>query len=408
MSLPGANISERKASLDDWVMFGGAPAFREPLHVGCPNIGDRDRLMARFACMLDRRWLSNDGPFARELEQRIAARLGVRHCIAMANGTIALEIAIRALEVTGEVLVPSFTFIATAHALQWQRITPVFCEIDPATHALDPEGLEPHITPRTAAILGVHVWGEPCAIESLTEIARRRGLKLIFDASHAFDCSHRGRMIGGFGDAEVFSFHATKYFNTFEGGAVTTDNDELAGRLALMRNFGFSGYDNVIHIGTNGKMSEVSAAMGLTGLESLDEFKACNRRNYECYRDLLCGIGGLRLFRVEEREERNYQYVVVEVDESQTGIGRDLLVRLLHAENVLARRYFYPGCHRMEPYRTLFPDAGVALPATEALCERTLILPTGTIVGDREINIICGLMVSAVEQATDIRRRAVQ
>jgi dTDP-4-amino-4,6-dideoxygalactose transaminase len=212
-------------------------------------------------------------------------------------------------------------------------------------------------------------------------------------------------MIGGFGDAEVFSFHATKYFNTFEGGAVTTNNDELAARISLMRNFGFSGYDNVIHIGTNGKMNEISAAMGLTGLESLDQFKAANRTNYEHYRTLLGEIPGLRLFATEHREERNYQHVVVEVDESGTGIGRDSLVRLLHAENVLARRYFYPGCHRMEPYRSLFPEIGRSLPATEQVCARTTVLPTGTMVGAADIDTICGLLAAAVAQAPDITSR---
>src|SRR6185369_3387994 len=205
-------------------------------------------------------------------EQRVAKMLGVRHCIAMCNATVALEITIRALGLTGEVLVPSFTFIATAHALQWQQIIPVFCDVDPETHCLNPRSVEKMITPRTTGIIGVHLWGRGCDIGSLSEIARSNGLKLLFDAAHAFGCSYEGRMIGGFGDAEVFSFHATKFFNTFEGGAVTTNDDDLAEKIRLMKNFGFAGYDQVIYLGTNGKMSEVSAAMGLTSLESLDDF----------------------------------------------------------------------------------------------------------------------------------------
>jgi dTDP-4-amino-4,6-dideoxygalactose transaminase len=394
-----------KRSIADLAYFGGPQSFSAPLHVGRPNIGDRTRLMARINDLLDRRWLSNNGPYVQELETRIAAMLGVRHCIAVANGTIALEIAIRALGLTGEVLVPSFTFIATAHALQWQQITPVFCDIDPRTHSIDPGTIEQMITPRTSGIIGVHVWGEPCAIDELTAIAARRGLKLLFDASHAFNCSHRGERIGGFGLAEVFSFHATKYFNTFEGGAVTTNSDDLAAKIRLMKNFGFAGYDNVIFIGTNGKMSEICAAMGLTGLEQLDDFIAVNRDHYETYRQLLDCVPGIALYRIDANERRNYQHIVVEIDAQQTGISRDLLLRILHAENVLARRYFYPGCHRMEPYRSYFPHARLLLPVTEHLCERIAVLPTGTAVTRDEIAAICDTIRFAALNGPDITRR---
>ena len=176
--------------------------------------------------MLDRRWLSNNGVFVRDFERQIADYLGVKHCIAVCNGTIALELAIRALELKGEVIIPSFTFIATAHALQWQEITPVFCDIDPKTHTLNPWRVESLITPRTSGIIGVHVWGQPCDVETLTEIANKHHLKLMFDASHAFGCSHGRTMIGNFGSAEVFSFHATKFINAFEGGAIVTNDDE--------------------------------------------------------------------------------------------------------------------------------------------------------------------------------------
>ena len=270
-------------SLSDLAIFGGEPAFLESLHVGRPNVGSRERLLARINDMLDRRWLSNNGPYVQEFEQRVADLVGVKHCIAMCNATVGLEIAIRAAGLTGEVIVPSFTFVATAHALQWQEITPVFCDIDPETHNLDPRRVEEMITPRTSGIIGVHVWGRPCDVDALAGIARRRNLRVLYDAAHAFGCSHRGRMIGGFGDAEVFSFHATKFFNTFEGGAVVTNDDDLAARMRLMKNFGFFGYDNVIYVGTNGKMTEVAAAMGLTGLESLADFVAVNHRNYKHY-----------------------------------------------------------------------------------------------------------------------------
>ncbi len=361
--------------------------------------------MARVEAVLDRRWLTNDGPFVREFEEHICRFVGVKHCIAMCNATIALEITIRALQMTGEVIVPSFTFVATAHALQWQEITPVFCDVDPRTHNLDPECVERLITPRTSGIIGVHLWGYPCDVERLERIARRRELRLIFDAAHAFGCSHGGRMIGGFGQAEVFSFHATKFVNCGEGGAVVTNDDGLAEKLRLMRNFGFAGYDNVRHLGTNGKMSEFAAAMGLTSLESLDAFVASNKANYDEYCIQLHSIPGLRVLESNSIERRNYQYVVVEVDPAQAGLTRDEMLRVLHAENVLARRYFYPGCHRMEPYRTRSPQAGSTLPETERLCERVFQLPTGTAVSREDIRTIGQLLRALVRDPHSSRRR---
>ena len=394
-----------KSSIDQLAIFGGTPAFTEKLHVGRPNIGDHERLLERISDLLDRRWLTNYGPYVQEFEQRIAEMVGVEHCIAMCNATIALEIAIRAAGLKGEVIVPSFTFIATAHSLQWQEITPVFCDIDPRTHNIDPCHVEKMITPRTTGIIGVHVWGRPCAIEALTEIARRRGLKLMFDAAHAFGNSYKGRMIGSFGQAEVFSFHATKFFNTFEGGAVVTNDDDLAAKIRLMKNFGFAGYDKVIYVGTNGKMSEVSAAMGLTGLESLAEFVAVNYRNYQQYTRELADVPGVRMITYDETEKSNYQYIVLEVDETVTKISRDQLVDILHAENVLARRYFYPGCHQMEPYRSYFPHAGLLLPETERLVNRVLSLPTGTAVSRNEIAKICQIVRLGVKHGDELRAR---
>jgi dTDP-4-amino-4,6-dideoxygalactose transaminase len=268
--------------------------------------------------------------------------------------------------------------------------------------------VEELITPRTSGIIGVHVWGNPCEVNGLGEIAARRNLKLMFDAAHAFGCSHNGQMIGNFGEAEVFSFHATKFFNTFEGGAVVTNDDQLAAKIRLMSNFGFSGYDNVIYIGTNGKMSEVSAAMGLAGLDSLDEFIATNKRNYDIYRRELDAVPGVTLMAYDSTEKSNYQYVVVEVDEAEAGISRDAIMETLWAENVLARRYFYPGCHRMEPYRSYFPHAGLLLPETEELVKRVLILPTGTAAESDAIFTICEVMKVAAANGPTVEARLAQ
>ncbi len=368
--------------------------FNRPLHVGAPNIGDRELFQAHVDAMFDRRWLANHGELVLRFEEKLKAYLGVRHCIAMCNGTTALEIAIRALGMEGEVIVPSFTFVATAHALRWQGIVPVFCDVDPATLCLDPKEVEKCITPRTTGIVGVHLFGQGCDVEALRSIADARGLKLMFDAAHAFGNTIGGRRIGGFGECEVFSFHATKFFNAFEGGAVATDNDALAEKIRLMQNFGFSDWDTVDHLGINGKMTEVCAAMGLANLEGIDGFRETNRRNRAAYADGLKDIPGLRLVgepAAPDRAAANNQYVVVEVG-AQYPLSRDELMRRLHAENVLVRRYFWPGCHRMEPYRTDDPEAGKRLPMTEAFLERVLLFPTGTAVSVPAIGKIVALV----------------
>jgi dTDP-4-amino-4,6-dideoxygalactose transaminase len=371
--------------------------------VGRPNIGDRDRFAQRLATIWDSRWLTNNGPLVREFEERVAGLTGVRHCIAMCNATIALETAIRALGLHGEVILPSYTFVATAHALQWQGIDPVFADIDPQTLNIAPAAIERLITPRTTGIVGVHVWGRPCDTDAIAAIATRHRLKVIYDAAHAFGCSDRGRMIGGFGACEVFSFHATKFLNSFEGGAVVTDNALLADTLRLMRNFGFAGYDRVLHLGTNGKMPEVSAAMGLTSLEAIDEIIAVNRRNYHAYRRQLEHFPGVSLVHYNDAELNNYQYIVAEIDPDLAGLTRDELVAVLHAENVLARKYFWPGCHRMEPYRTLQPHATQHLPVTEQLAARILVLPTGQSVSEDAIAVISDIIRSACSTSSLVR-----
>jgi dTDP-4-amino-4,6-dideoxygalactose transaminase len=394
-----------KNSIDDFAIFGGEPSFDQQLHVGRPNIGDKELLLKRIGEVVDRRWLTNAGPCVDEFEQRLRKLLGVRHCEAMCNATDGLQLAMRAMGMNGEVIVPAFTFIATAHAVQWLGFTPVFCDVDSHTHTIDPARVEELITPRTTGIVGVHLWGQPCDVEALEAIAMRHGLKLLFDAAHAFDCSWRGRMIGNFGGAEVFSFHATKFFNTFEGGAIATNDADLASRVQRMRNFGFAGLDQTDALGTNAKMSEASAAMGLTNLESLPEFLETNRLNYLAYRQGLDGITGIRMLEYDRSEKRNYQYIVLEIEEPHTILSRDELQNILWAERVLARRYFYPGCHRMEPYASTTPNAGSRLPVTERLAQRVLVLPTGTAVSPEQIKTICGILRLAVSHGGDTARR---
>jgi dTDP-4-amino-4,6-dideoxygalactose transaminase len=369
----------------DLAINGAPPAFAEPLHVGRPNIGNREAFLALASEILDNRWLTNNGPMVQAFERHVAERIGVKHCVAMCNATIALEIAIRALGLGGEVIVPSWTFVATAHSLYWQGITPVFADIDPSTHNLDPDAVRRMITPRTSGIIGVHLWGRAAPVDALQAIADEHGLKLMFDAAHAFGSSYDGRSIGGFGACEVFSFHATKAFNTMEGGAVTTDDDELAEVMRLMRNFGFKGYDNVIHPGTNGKMIEMCAAMGLANLDDFDGVIEANRRNHSAYKQALTGIPGISVLHYDEAECNSHHYIVLEVS-GDCPASRDEIIAALQAENILARKYFWPGCHGMQPYRDLFPHANLMLPHTRAVAERVVVLPNSAavipVVGD--------------------------
>lgn len=399
---------DTKTCVGDLAVFGGKAVFTEKLHVGRPNEINRQSLMKRLNDILDRKWLTNDGPCVQEFERKVADFVGVRHCIATCNATIGLQIAIRSLGMTGEVLLPSMTFIATAHALEWQGITPVFCDSDEKTWNIEPSCAEKMITPRTSGIIGVHLFGRSCPVDQLAELARRHKLRLLYDAAHAFGCSAGGRMIGSFGDAEVFSFHATKFFNSLEGGAIVTNSDSLAAKMRMMRNFGFSGYDRVDCIGTNGKMNEFSAAVGLTSFESLPAVIDANERNYHRYLKDLAGVPGITIIDYPREEKCNFQYVVLKIDDKAAHLSRDRLCGILWAENVIARRYFSPGCHRMEPYKSCRSACATGLPVAERLSDNLLSLPTGTNMSCREIDTLCDVIRFCVYHGPEICARLEQ
>ncbi|MFD5305485.1 DegT/DnrJ/EryC1/StrS family aminotransferase [Streptomyces rochei] len=375
------------------------PVFREPLHVGRPNIGDREKLREKIDDALDRRWLSS-GPLVRELEERVAALAGTAHAVATCNATVALQLAARAtgVQVGAEVIVPSFTWVATPHALDWIGLTPVFCDVDEETAGIDPAHAEKLVGPATGAILGVHAFGRPCPIDELTELADRHGLPLLFDAAHALGSTHRGRPVGGFGSAEVFSFHATKFINSFEGGALVTDDPRVAERARAMRNFGIGEDREVISSGTNAKMSEASAAMGLVSLERVDALIEQNTRNHRLYEEGLAGLPGISVRGQAPGERANHQYLVIEIDQAAAGVHADQVHAVLERHNVLARRYFHPCCHQLAPYSDR-PEthAPLPLPRSEALAERVLALPTGEVIGEEEIDGVCRIIRWAVE-----------
>ena len=375
-------------------ILGGRPLFDEPLAVGKPYIPDRRAFLKRVEDILDRAVLSNDGPLVRLFEERVAELLHVEHVVAVCSGTVALELAVRALELSGNVIVPSFTYVATPHALAWHGITPRFCDIDPETHNLDPGMVEELVDDETSAILGVHVWGRPCAVDELSSIAHKRHLNLIFDAAHAFGCSYKEKMLGGFGDVEALSFHATKFVSTFEGGALATDDRLIADQARRMRDFGHDEHRSVVQVGTNAKMPEISAALGLTGLENFAKLVDANRRVYQAYTEALQDIPGIRLVEYDSVESHNYQYIVVEIDEAEFGLSRDQLNVVLRAENIFTRRYFSPPCHQLEPYQ----EHARPLPKTESLSGRVLSLPGGAALTSDMAGTI-GQFIGIVSQA---------
>lgn len=379
-------------------ILGGDPRFGETLHVGRPNEGDRTAFLERVGDILDRNWLTNDGPVLREFEDRICASTGADHAIAVANGTLALALVVRAFDLRGEVIVPSYTFVGTAHAVRWEGLRPVFCDVEPDDHTASPASIRACVSEHTAAILPVHLWGNVCATAEIESLADELDVPVMYDAAHALACGHSGRSVGSFGVAEVFSFHATKFVHSLEGGAVVTSDADLAERLRSLRNFGFAGYDRVEALGLNAKMSEVSAAMGLSVFDRIDDIKERNRENRDAYRAGFEPIEGLTLTGTGRNTEHNLQYVVVEIDESALGVSRDLLVDALWAEGVRARRYFTPGCHRSSPYAEEWTNP-VPLPVTEELCTTVMVLPTGLAVTPEIASDVCELIASIIDQA---------
>nr|2PO3_A Chain A, 4-dehydrase [Streptomyces venezuelae]2PO3_B Chain B, 4-dehydrase [Streptomyces venezuelae] len=391
-----------KSALSDLAFFGGPAAFDQPLLVGRPNRIDRARLYERLDRALDSQWLSNGGPLVREFEERVAGLAGVRHAVATCNATAGLQLLAHAAGLTGEVIMPSMTFAATPHALRWIGLTPVFADIDPDTGNLDPDQVAAAVTPRTSAVVGVHLWGRPCAADQLRKVADEHGLRLYFDAAHALGCAVDGRPAGSLGDAEVFSFHATKAVNAFEGGAVVTDDADLAARIRALHNFGFDLPGGSPAGGTNAKMSEAAAAMGLTSLDAFPEVIDRNRRNHAAYREHLADLPGVLVADHDRHGLNNHQYVIVEIDEATTGIHRDLVMEVLKAEGVHTRAYFSPGCHELEPYRGQ-PHA--PLPHTERLAARVLSLPTGTAIGDDDIRRVADLLRLCATRGRELTAR---
>jgi dTDP-4-amino-4,6-dideoxygalactose transaminase len=390
--------------VNELAVFGGAPAFAAPVHVAQLNLPDWQAVEESFRGIFRRRYYANNGPLVRTLDEALAEHLGVDHAVCVTNGTVGLMILARALELSGEVIVPAFTFPATAHALSWAGLTPVLCDVSVASHMITPADVVAAMSGNTTGIVGVHLWGRACDPDGLQDLATKRQLTLFFDACHAIGCTHRGRAIGGLGAGEVFSFHATKVLNGAEGGCVTTNDSRLADRLRTMRNFHARETFAPVDARLNGKMSEAQAAMALLSLADLPRNIAANKERHRLYGERLRGVAGLSLMQYAD-EANNYQYIVVDVDEAACGLHRDILLRVLTAENVLCRRHFYPGLHRMAPYRGSVSARLGAFPGTERLCGRLLQLPTGQAVTPDDIERICDLLLGVVGHAEEVTAR---
>ena len=323
----------------------------------------------------DSKWITNNGQFHQQLEEALCDYLGVKYISVFTNGTLPLITALQALRITGEVITTPYSFVATTHALWWNGIKPVFVDIDPQTLNLDPKKIERAITPKTTAIMPVHVYGNPCDMEEIQAIADKYGLKVIYDAAHAFGVRINGESILNFGDMSTLSFHATKTYNTIEGGALICHDEKTKKRIDYLKNFGFAGETEVVAPGINAKMDEVRAAYGLLNLKYVD--KAIDNRKIiaQTYREGLKQIKGISCLHDIEGIRHNYSYFPIFVDEKEYGLTRDELYQKLKDNNILGRRYFYPLISDFSTYRELDSAKPSNLPIANKVADQVICLP---------------------------------
>ena len=345
----------------------------KPIYVTQPSLPPLADFIPYLEQIWDSKILTNGGPFHKQFEQALCDYLGVKHVSLFNNGTIALITALKALQITGEVITTPYSFVATAHSLLWNGITPVFVDIDPMTFNLDPSKIEAAITPRTTAIMPVHCYGQPCDVGSIQKIADAHGLKVIYDAAHAFGVQHQGHSLLNHGDLSVLSFHATKAFNTFEGGAIVSDSPETKLQVDRLKNFGFSSETSVVEVGINGKMSEFNAALGLLQLKvfqgALQKRKSVDAQ----YRSELAGIKGIRCL-PNVGVGDNYAYFPIMV-EREYPLSRDALYQRLRDNNIFSRRYFYPLISDFPMYRDLPSTLAANLGNARSTANQILCLP---------------------------------
>jgi len=364
-------------------VHGGRPAFPEGLPFARPTVPDTADVLADMQEILESRLLT-DGSFVRKLEDRAAEYLGVKNCVAVASCTSGLMLLLRAAGLSGDVIVPSFTFAATAHAVSWNGLRPTFADIDASTHTLSPAAVDRRIGVRTSAILATHTYGTPCDVDGLAKVAESNGVRLFFDAAHAFGSIRGGAPVGGFGDAEVFSLSPTKIVVAGEGGIIATDDDTIAQRCRVGRNYGNPGDYDCRFVGLNARMSEIHAAIALRSLERVDERITRRNRIAALYRDALGGIPGLGFPGVNPGDTSTYKDFTILVDPTPFGSDAPSLAAALAAEGIQTRRYYVPPVHSMRAYRHLAGTNG-ALSVTEFAASRVLTLPMWTDMTDEQV-----------------------
>lgn len=337
----------------------------------------------------ENKWLTNNGPLHQQLENELAEYLGVKYISVFSNGTLALISALQALNITGEVITTPFSFVATTHSLWWNKITPVFVDIEPEYLNLDPQKIEAAITPATTAIMPVHVYGNPCNVDQIQQIADKHGLKVIYDAAHAFGVKIQSESVLNFGDLSVLSFHATKVFSTIEGGAIICHTPEMKHHIDNLKNFGFRGETVVEEPGINAKLNEIQAAYGLLQLKYIDGFIQKRKQITALYQQLLKDVKGLRYLPDMEGVQHCYSYFPVLIDESEFGMTRDELYEKLKKESIFGRRYFYPLISTFEPYRHMKSSASENLPVSTLVSNQVLCLPIYVELTDYDIRRIC-------------------
>jgi dTDP-4-amino-4,6-dideoxygalactose transaminase len=366
--------------------------FKEPLHITRPPLPDRNDVYRKIDEIWDSHWLTNIGTQHRQFESKLKNHLGVSNISLFCNGTLALQLACQALRLSGEVITTPFTFAATPHVLYWNRITPVFCDIDPNTFNLDPKRIESMITPNTTAILPVHVFGYPCDVHGIQKIADRYGLRVIYDAAHSFGVEIGDEKIGSYGDISMFSFHATKIYHTLEGGALAFSDERLRERLEFAKNFGFKGEDNIVVPGINAKMNEFQAAIGLLMLDLVEEEIKKRKKLTMIYRERLKDIPGIN-FRVDmPGVKHNYYNFVIIVEEEIFGKSRDELYEDFKQFNIFTRKYFYPLCSQFQCYKHYPSSSPENLSVAEKVTKEVLSLPLYGDLEEEDIHKICDII----------------
>jgi dTDP-4-amino-4,6-dideoxygalactose transaminase len=333
----------------------------------------------------ERKFVTNNAFYHQQFEKKLAQYLEVENCSLLANGTLALIIALQAHRITGEVITTPYSFVATVHALHWNGITPVFCDIEEETFSINPDKIESLITPKTTAILPVHIYGIPCNMEKINSIAETYGLKVIYDAAHAFGVKKDEKTILLSGDMSILSFHATKVFNTMEGGAIVTNDDKMKKRIDYLKNFGFADEVTVVAPGINAKMNELQAVLGILALEMIEHEIEKRKKVADRYRKNLAGIKGIKLFYEIKNIKHNYSYFPILIDQELFGKSRDDIYYALRKEEIYARRYFYPLISNFPTYRGLPSAESSNLPVAEKISNQILCLP---IYGNLESEIV--------------------